>query len=145
VPAWAFGVNNVQNLLKSTKEHPWATNFLAHAGLVTLRPQGNQGAENTPPAGPMIRDQCPVSPPAVPVANLDLRTPEGTIKHPFPTTQLPPCATNVAPAQLPASLTPPARGSSIKGSKNHPANTQSTPGIPSPGRHWSGGKQLQIS
>jgi len=47
----------LQKLLNLASENPWATNFLANPGLVTLRPQGNVGTEDTPPAGPMIRDE----------------------------------------------------------------------------------------
>jgi len=99
----------LQKLRKFAQENPWATSFLSDPGLVTGRPQGNDGAENSPPAGPIIRDERPVSPPAAPAANLDLSTPERTIEHLSPTTQLPPSTTNVAPTQPPASMTPPAR------------------------------------
>jgi len=98
----------LQKLRKFAQENPLATNFLVNSGLVGLRPQGNDGAEDTPPAGPMIRDERGVSPPAAPAANLALSTPERTIEHPSPRTQLPPSTTNVAPTQPPASVTPPA-------------------------------------
>ena len=86
----------LQKLRKFAQENPWATDFLANPGLVTVRPQGNDGAEDTPPAGPMTRDERPVSPPipAAPVANLEVSTSERTIEHPS-TTLLPP-STNVA-------------------------------------------------
>jgi len=135
----------LQKLRKFTEENPWATNFLANPCLVTLRPQGNDGAADTPPAGPMIRDERPVSPLAAPAANLNPSTPERTIEHPSPTIQLPPSTTNVAPTQPPASLTAPVRGSSIQSSERGPENTPSAPGIPCSGRHRPGGKQLEIS
>ena len=130
----------LQKLWKFVQENPWPTNFLANPGLVTLRPQGNDGAENTPPARPLIRDERLVSPPAAPAANLDLSTPERTIQHPSPTTQLSPSTTNVAPTQPPPSVTPPARGSSIQSSEHAPENTPSAPGIRRSGRHRPGGK-----
>jgi len=116
----------LQILQRFPQENPWATNLLAHPGLVVARPQGNDGAEDTPPAGPMIRDEHALSPlsPAAPVANLDLSTPVRTIDHASHTTQLPP-STNVALTQPPASVTPPARGSSIQRSEHTPENTPS--------------------
>ena len=130
----------LQKLWKFVQENPWATNFLSNPGLVTLRPQGNDGAKDTPPAGPMIGDERPVSPPAAPAANLDLSTPERIIEHPSPTTQLAPSTTNLAPTQPPASVPPPARGSSIQSSERATENTPSAPGIRRSGRHRPGGK-----
>jgi len=129
-----------QTLRKWAQENPCATNFLANPGLVALRPQGNDRAEDTPSAGPMIRDERPVSPPGTPAANLDLSTPERTIEHPSPTTQLPPSTTNVAPTQPPASVPPPACGSSIQSSERALENTPSAPGICHSGTHRPGGK-----
>ena len=125
----------LQKLRKFAQDNPWATNFLSNPGLVTLRPQGNDGAEDTPPAGPMIRDERPVSPPAAPAADLDRSTPERIIEYPSPTTQLPPSTTNVARTQPPAFVTPPARRSSIQSSERGPENTSSAPGIRRSGRH----------
>ena len=100
----------LQKVWKFVQENPWAMNLLANPGLVAARPQGNAGAQDTPPAGPMIRDEHAFSSPspAAPVANLDLSTPERTIEHPSHTTQLPP-STNLALTQQPVSVTPPAR------------------------------------
>jgi len=97
----------------------WATNFLANPELIAARPQGHDGTDHTPPAEPMICDKHAFSPrsPAAPVANLDLSTPERTIKHPSHMTQLQP-STNVALTQPPASVTPRARGSSIQSSEH---------------------------
>jgi len=130
----------LQKLRKFAQENPWATNFLANPGLITLRHQGNDGAENTPPAGPMIRDECPVSPPAAPAGNLNPLISESTIEHPSFTTQLPSSTTNVALTQPPASVTPLARGSSIQSSARAPENTPSAPGISRSGRHRPGRK-----
>jgi len=116
----------LQKLRKFAQENPWEMNLLVNPGLVAARPQGNDRAKDTPPAGPMIRDEHALSPPcrAVPVANLNLSTPEGTIGHPSHATQLPPF-TNVALTQPPASMTPPARGSSFQSSEHTPENTPS--------------------
>jgi len=130
----------LQKLQKFAQENPGATNFPANPGLITLRPQGNEGAEDTPPARPMIRDERPFSPPAAPAGNLDLSTPERTIEDPSPTTQRPPSTTHVAPTQPPASVTPPARGSSIQSSEHTPENTPSAPGIRRSGIHHPHGK-----
>jgi len=46
-----------QKWLKFAPENPCATNSLANPGLVTLRPHGNDGAEDTQPASSMIRDE----------------------------------------------------------------------------------------
>ena len=131
----------LQKLLKFAQENPWATNLLANPELVAARPQGNDRAEDTPPAGPMICDKHGFSPPspAAPVANLDLSTPERTIEHPSHTTQLPP-STNVALTQPPASVTPLARGSSIHSSEHTPENTLSAHELRRSGRRRPGGK-----
>jgi len=131
----------LQKLRKFAQENPWATNLLANPGLVAARPQGNDGAEDTPPAGPMIRDEHALSPPSptAPVANLDLSTPQRTIEQPSHTTQLPP-STNVALTQPPASVTPPARGSSIQSSEHTPENTPSAHELRRSGRRRPGGK-----
>jgi len=105
-----FESEMLQKLWKFAQENSRATNLPANPGLVAPRAQGNDGAEDTPPAGPMIRDEHALSPPspAAPVANLELSTPERTIEHPSHTTPLP-LSTNVALTQPPASVTPPAR------------------------------------
>ena len=131
----------LQKLRKFAQENPWATNLLANPGLVAVRPQGNDGAKDTPPPGPMTRDEHPFSPPspAAPAANLDFSTPERTVEHPSHTTQLPP-SNNVAPTQPRASVTPPARGSSIQSSEHSPENTPSETELRRSGRRRPGGK-----
>ena len=101
----------LQKLPEFAQVNPWATKFIANPRLVAVRPHGHDGAEDTPPAGPMNGDEHPVSPPAAPVANLDVSTPERSIPDPSPS-QLPPSTSNVATTQPPASVTPQARGSS---------------------------------
>jgi len=88
----------LQNLPDFAQVNPWATKFMATLRLVALRPQGHDGAEDTPPAGPMNRDKHAVSPPAVPLANLDVSTPERSIPDPSPS-QPPPSTPNVATTQ----------------------------------------------
>ena len=85
----------LQKLPEFGQVNPWATKFMANPSLVAVRPQGHDGTEDTPPAGPMNGDEYPVSPPAVPLANLDVSTPERSIPDPSPS-QLPPSTTNVA-------------------------------------------------
>jgi len=99
----------LQKLLEFAQVNPWATKFMANPRLVPVRPQGHNGAEDTPPAGPMNGDEHPVSPRAGPVANLDVSTPETWIPDPSPS-QLPQSTTNVATTQPPASVTAQAPG-----------------------------------
>jgi len=101
----------LQKLWEFAQVNPWASKFMANPRLVAVRPQGHNGAEDTPPAGPMNGDEHPVSPPAALVANLNVSTPERSIRDPSPS-QLPPSTTNVATTQPPASVTHQARGSS---------------------------------
>jgi len=131
----------LQKLRIFAQETRWATNLLANPGLVAARPQGNDGAEDTPPAGPMIHDKYPLSPPspAAPVANLDLSTDVRMIEHPSHMTQLPP-STNVALTQPPPSVTPPARRSSIQRSEHPPENALSAHELRRSGRPRPGGK-----
>ena len=99
---------------------------MANPRLVAVKPQGHDRAEDTPPAGPMNGDEHPVSPPAAPVGNLDVSTPERSIPDPSPY-QLPPSTTNVATTQPPASVTPQARGSSTLSPERAQENPPFTP------------------
>jgi len=119
--------------------NPWATKFMANPRLIAVGPQGHDGAEDTPPAGPMTGDKHPVSPLAPPVANLDVSTPERSIPDPSPS-QLPPSTTNVAMTQPPASVTPQAQGSSTQSPERAQANSASTPERRRSGRRPPGGK-----
>jgi len=101
----------LQKLREFAQVNPWATKFITNPRLVAVRSQGYDGAKDTPPAGPMNGDEHQVSPPAAPVTNLDVSTPERFIPDPSPS-QLPPSTTNVATTQPPASVTPQACGSS---------------------------------
>jgi len=98
---------------------------MANPRLVAVRPQGHDGAEDTPPARPMNGNKHPVSPPAAPVDNLDVSTPERSIPDSSPS-QLPPSTTNVATTQLPAFLTPQARRSSTLSPERAQENPPST-------------------
>jgi len=131
----------LQKLRIFVQENPWATNLLPNRRLVAVRLQGNHGAEDRPPAGPVIRDDPAFPPPrpATLVANLDISTPERTIDLPSHTTQLPP-STNVALTQPPASVALPARRSSIQNSEHAPENTPSAHELRRSGRRHPGGK-----
>jgi len=129
----------LQKLRESAQVNPRATKFMANPRLVAVRPQGHVGAEDTPPGGPMHGDEHPVSPPAAPVANLDVSTPESSIPDPSPS-QLPPSTTNVATTQPPASVTPKARGSSTLSPGRTQENPPSTPERCRSGRHRPCGK-----
>jgi len=129
----------LQKLQEFAQVNPWATKFMANPRLVAVRLQGYDGAEDTPPAGPMNGDEHPVSPPAAPVANLDVSTPERSIPDPSPS-QLPPSTTNVATTQPPASVTPQPRGSSTLSPERGQENPPSTPERRRSGRCRPGGK-----
>jgi len=129
----------LQKLREFAQVNHWATKFMANPRLVAVRPQGHNGAEDTPPARPMNGDEHPVSPPAVPVANLDVSTPERSIPDPAPS-QLPPSTTNVATTQPPASVTPQACGSSTLSPERTQENPPSTPERRRSGRRRPGGK-----
>jgi len=133
-----------QRLPEFAQVNPWATKFMANPKLVAVRPQGHDGPEVTPPAGPMNGDEHPVSTPTAPVANLDVSTPERTIPDPSPS-QLPPSTTNVATTQPPVSVTPQARGSSTLSPEHGQENPPSTTERRRSGRRRSGGKYFQIS
>ena len=116
----------LQKLRQFAQVNPWATKFMANPRLVAVRPQGHDGAEDTPPARPINGDEHPVSPPAAPVPNLHVSTPERSIPDPSPS-QLPPSTTNVATTQPPASVTPQARRSSTRSPERAQENPPSTP------------------
>ena len=129
----------LQKLPEFPQVNPWATKFMANPRLVAVRPQGHDGAQDTPPAGPMNCDEHPGSPPAPPVANLDVSTPERSIPDPTPS-QLPSSTTNVATTQAPASVTPQARGSSTLSPERAQDNPSSTPERRRSGGRRPGGK-----
>jgi len=106
----------LRKLRECAQENPWANRLLANPELVAERLQGYDGAEDTPPATPVYRDKHSVSAPPASAAGRHLSTPERTIEHRSPTTDLPPSTANVAPTQPRASVTPPARRSSVQSS-----------------------------
>jgi len=112
---------------------------MANLMLVAVKPQAHDGAEDTAPTGPMNGDEHPVSPPAAPVANLDVSTPERLIPDPTPS-QLPPSTTNVATTQPPGSVTPQAPGSSTLSPEQAKENPPSPPKRLRSARHPPGGK-----
>jgi len=130
----------LRKLCKFAQENPWANRLLANPELVAERLQGYDGVEDTPPATHINRDEHSVSAPPASAAGRHLSTPERTIEHPSPTTDLPPSTANVAPTQPPASVTPPARRSSVQSSEHASENSPSVPEIRRSGRRRSGRK-----
>jgi len=115
--------------------------WLANPGAVSVRVQGHDGTEHTPPASlSMICDALPLSPPAAPHAGLDLTAPERPIEHPSPLLEHPPATINESPTQPPAPVTHPARGSQNHSSPLAPNNTLSTPQVRRSATHSTGSK-----
>ena len=108
----------MRKLREFAQENPWANRLLANPELIAERLQGHDGAEDTPPAADINRDEHAISPPSAPAASRDPPTPP-------PTTELPPSTPNVAPTQPPASVTPPARRSSLQSSEHASENSPS--------------------
>jgi len=123
-----------------TQENPWANRLLANPELVAERLQRYDGAEDTQPATYINRDEHSVSAPPAAAAGRHLSTPERTIEHPSPTTDLPPSTANVAPTQPPASVTPPAHRSSVQSSEQASEKCPFLPKIRRSGRRRSGRK-----
>jgi len=115
--------------------------WLANPGAVSVRLQGHDGAEDTPPARlSMICAALPLSPPAAPHAGLDLTTPERPIEHPSPPPESLPATINESPTQPSAPVTHPARGSQNRSSPLPPNNTLSTPQVHRSARRSTGSK-----
>ena len=108
----------LRKLREFAQENPLANRLLPNPELVAERLQGYDGAEDTPPATHINSDEHSVSAPSASAAGRHLSTPERTIEHPSPITDLPPSTVNVAPTQPPASVTPPARRSSVQNSEH---------------------------
>jgi len=130
----------LRKLREFAQENRWANRFLANSELVAERLQGYDGAEDTPPATHINRDEHSVSAPPASAACRHLSTRERTIEHPSPTTDLPPSTANVAPTRPPASRTPPAHRSSVQSSDHASANSPSVPEILLSRRRPSGRK-----
>jgi len=130
----------LRKLREFGQENPWANRLLANPELVAERLQGYDGGEDTPPATHINRDEDSVSAPPASAAGRHISTPERTIEHPSPTTDLPPSTAKVAPTQPPASVTPPARPSSVQSSEHPSEKSTSVPEIRRSGRRRSGRK-----
>jgi len=128
----------LRKLSEFAQQNTWATRLLANPALVADRLQGYDGAEDTPPATHINGDEHSVSAPPASPAGRHLSTLERKIEHPSPTTDLPPCTAKVAPTQPPASVTPPARRSSVQSSQHTCENSPSVPEIRRSGRRRSG-------
>jgi len=124
----------LRKLREFAQENPWANRLLANPELIAERLQGYDSAEDTPPVTHINRNEHSVSAPPASAAGRHLSTPERTIEHPSPTTDLPPSTANVAPAQPPASVTPPARRSSVQSSEHASKSSLSVPEIRRSGR-----------
>jgi len=122
------------------QENPWANRLLANPQLVVERLQGYDGAGDTPPATHINRDEHSVSAPPASAASRHLVTPESTIEHPSPATDLSPSTANVSPTQPPASITLPAHRSSFQSSEQASENSLSIPKIRHSRRRHSGQK-----
>jgi len=118
-----------RKLREFDQENPWATRLLGNPELVAGRLQGYDGAEDTTPAPNINCDENSVSAPPASAAGRHLSTPERTINHPSPTTDLAPSTANVAPTQPPESVTPLARRSSVQSSAQAIENSASVPEI----------------
>jgi len=115
--------------------------WLANTGAVSVRHQGHDGAEDTPPASlSIICDALQLSPPAALYARLDLTTLERPIEHPSPPPEHPPATINESPTQPPAPVTHPERGSQNRSSPLALSNTPSTPQVRRSARHSTGSK-----
>ena len=115
--------------------------WLANPGPVSVRHEGHNGAEDTPPATlSMNCDALPLSPPTAPHAGLDLTTPQRPIEHPSPPPEHPPAIINESPTQPPAPVTHPARGSQNRSSPLASNNTLSTSQVRHSARRSTGSK-----
>jgi len=130
----------LRKLREFAQENPWANRLWVNPELVAERLQGYDGAEDTPSATHINRDEHSVSGPPASAAGPHLSTPDRTIEYPSPTTDLLPSTANVAPTQPPASVTPPARRSSVQSSEHASENSPSVPEIRHSGRRRSGRK-----
>jgi len=130
----------LRKLREFAQENPRANRLLANPELVAERLQGYDGAEDTPPAAHINRDEHSVSAPPGSAAGCYLSSLERMIEHPSPITDLPLSTANVAPTQPPASVTPPARRSSVQISEHASENSLSIPKIRRSGRRRWGGK-----
>jgi len=119
----------LRNLREFALENPRANRLFANPELIVERLQGYDAAEDTPPARHINRDEHSV--PAAPssAAGRHLSTPERTIEHPSPTTDLPPSTANVAPTKLQASVTPTAHQSSVPSSEHVSERSPSVPKV----------------
>jgi len=133
-PSWSSESEMLPKLREFAPGNPWANRLLANSELVAERLQAYDHAEDTPPATHINGDEHSVSAPPDSPAGRHLSTPERTIEHPSPTTDLPPATANVAPTQPQASVTPPAPRSSVRSSEHASEDSSSVPKIRRSGR-----------
>jgi len=130
----------LRKLGEFAQENPWANRLFANPELVAERLEGYDGAEDTPPATHINRDEHSVSAPPASAPRRHLSTPERKIEYPSPITDLPLFTANVALTQPPASVTPQARRSSVRSSEHASESSPSVPEIRRSGRRRSGRK-----
>jgi len=140
-PSGPSELEKLRELREMAKEDPWMLDWLANPGAVSVRHQGHDGAEDTPPASlSPICDALPLSPPAAPHAGLDLTTPERPIEHLSHPPEHGLAPTNESPTQQPAPVTHPARGSQNCSSPQALNNSLSTAQVRRSARHSTGSK-----
>ena len=121
-------------LREFAQENPWANRLFVNPELVPERLHPYDGTQDTLPAPNINRVEHTLSAPAATAASCYLSTQERTIEHPSPTTDLTASTANVARIQLPASMTPPARRSSVLSSEHGSQNSPFVPQIRRSGR-----------
>jgi len=110
------------------KEYLWMLDWLANPGAVSVRHQGHNRAEDTPPASlSMVCDELPLWPPVAPHAGLNLKTLDRPIEHSSPKPEHLPATINESQTQPGAPVTHAAHGSQNHRSPLAPNNTRSTP------------------
>ena len=147
-PSGASGPSELRKLRalrEMAKEHPWMLDWLAKPGAVSVRNQGHNAAEDTPPViVSIICNGLPLSPPGAPHAGLDLTTPERLIDHPSPPPEYLLATINESPTQPLAPVRHPARGSHNCSSALAQNNALSTPQVRRSASRCTGSKYNEI-
>jgi len=116
-PSGPSELEKLPALCEIVTQHPWMRDLVVNPGLIGIRPQRHDGAEDTPSASlSMFCDKCPLAPPATPLAGLDHANPKRLIEHPSPVLDVLSPTTNMSPTQPPDSVIPPACRSPIPSS-----------------------------
>jgi len=138
-------LEKLRALCEMAKEHLWMLDCLANPGAVSVRHQGQDGAEDTPGASlSLICNELPLQPPAAPHAGLDLTTPERQIEHPALPSEHPTALIKESRTKPPAPVTHPAHRSQHSSSPLAPNNTLSTSQVRRSTRRSTGSKYYEI-